>query len=362
MRLQSALFGLPVAMLCLGILSCSEPQTGATKSGGDKPATAPAASPVSGPVGLKGAGASFPAPLYIEWFKAYSDAHPNVTVDYQSVGSGQGVSSVIDKTVDFGASDAAMKPEEIAKVDVGVQLLPMTAGSIVLGYNLEGVKDLKLTRDAYVGIFLGKISKWNDPAIAAANKDAKLPDQAISVVVRSDGSGTTFVFTKHLSAASAEFKDKVGVNKQPNWATSFTKSKGNEGITASIKQTRGAIGYLEYGYAAKQKLAMASLQNKAGKFVAANTASGQAALASVEFPESLIGWAEDPAGDGSYPIVTYTWLICYKKYADEKKAAALKDVITYCVTDGQKIAEPAGYIPLPQTVVDKVKAALANIK
>ena len=203
-------------------------------------------------VTLQGAGASFPAPLYSKWFKMYNKNHPDVKIDYQSVGSGAGVKSVIDKTVDFGASDAAMSNEEIAKVDGGVRLFPMTAGGIVLAYNLAGVDNLKLTRDAYVGIFLGKIKKWNDKAIADANPGAKLPDRDINVVTRADGSGTTFVFTKHLSAISEEFAKSPGVNKQPNWPVG-TKAKGNEGVAASIKSTPGSIGYLEYGYVKNEK-------------------------------------------------------------------------------------------------------------
>jgi phosphate transport system substrate-binding protein len=312
-------------------------------------------------VKLQGAGASFPAPLYSKWFKAYGAAHQNVQVDYQSVGSGNGVKSFIDKTVDFGASDAAMSPEEIARVDVGVQLLPFTAGSIVLTYNVPGVSELKLTRKAYAGIFLGKVKKWNDPLIAKANPGAKLPDSDINVVVRADGSGTTFVFTKHLSAVSEEFAKSPGVNKMPNWAVG-TKSKGNEGVTASIKTTPGSIGYIEYGYAKSQNMPMALLENKSGEFVAPTTASGQAALAAAEFPENLIAWVPDPEAKDAYPIVTYTWILAYKQYADKSKLEALKGVLTYGLTEGQKDAEALGYLPLPAPVVDKVKAALQNIK
>ncbi len=204
-------------------------------------------------VKLQGAGASFPAPLYNKWFKAYSGSHQNVQVDYQSVGSGSGVKSVIDRTVDFGASDAAMKPEDMAKVQGGVQLFPMTAGSIVLAYNLKGVDNLKLSRKAYSGIFLGKIKRWNDPAITGANPGASLPDLPINVVVRADSSGTSFVFSKHLSAISDEFGKDVGANTMPNWPVG-TKSKGNEGVTASIMTTPGAIGYIEYGYAKSQNV------------------------------------------------------------------------------------------------------------
>jgi phosphate transport system substrate-binding protein len=201
---------------------------------------------------LDGAGATFPKPLYRKWFALYNKAHPEVTINYQAVGSGPGVKLLIDENVDFGASDAAMTPEEVAKVERGVQLLPMTAGSIVLAYNLPGVDNLKLTRDAYVGIFLGKIKKWNDKAIADVNPSLKLPDQDITVVTRTGGSGTTYVFTKHLSAISEEFAKGPGVGTQPNWPVG-AKAKGNEGVATLINSTPGSIGYLEYGYVTNGK-------------------------------------------------------------------------------------------------------------
>lgn len=311
-------------------------------------------------VKLQGAGASFPAPLYNRWFKEYSSAHQNILVDYQSVGSGNGVKSVIDHTVDFGASDAAMKPEDMSKVQGGVQLFPMTAGSIVLGYNLKGVDNLRLSRKAYAGIFLGKVKRWNDPAVAAANPGVTLPDLPINVVVRADGSGTSFVFSKHLSTVSGEFNKSVGANTMPNWSVG-TKSKGNEGVTASLMTTPGAIGYIEYGYAKTQKVPFAILENKSGKYVTANTASGQAGLASAALSDDLIAWASDPDAPDAYPIVTYTWLICYKKYSDKSKQQALRDLIQYGLTDGQKEAESLGYIPLPDSVVAKASAAVQNI-
>jgi phosphate transport system substrate-binding protein len=309
---------------------------------------------------LQGAGASFPAPLYQKWFKSYSTSHNGVQIDYQSIGSGGGVKGVIDKTLDFGASDAAMTPEDMAKVDVGVQLLPMTGGCIVLTYNLKGVTGLKLSRKAYTEIFLGKIKKWNHPLIAKDNAGVALPDQPINVVVRADGSGTTFVFTKHLSAISPEFAKSPGMNTLPNWPTG-TRSKGNEGVTASVMMTPGAIGYIEYGYAKSQNLPMAILENKSGNFVAASTESGAAALSAAQFPDDLIAWVPDPEGKDSYPIATYTWLICYKQYQDKAKYQLLKDLLTYCATDGQKESEALGYIPLPPAVADKVKAAIQNI-
>ena len=311
-------------------------------------------------VKLQGAGASFPAPLYNKWFRAFSNAHQNVLVDYQSVGSGTGVKSVIDHTVDFGASDAAMKPEDMAKVPGGVQLFPMTAGSIVLAYNLKDVSNLKLSRKAYSGIFLGTVKRWNDRLIAGTNPGVTLPDLPINVVVRADSSGTSFVFSKHLTAISDDFNKTVGSNTMPNWPVG-TKSKGNEGVTAGIMTTPGGIGYIEYGYAKSQKVTTAILENKAGKYVEASIASGQAALASAVLPDDMIVWASDPDGPDAYPIVTYTWLICYKKYPDKNKLQAMQDLVKYGLTDGQKDAETLGYIPLPSTVVARASAAVQNI-
>jgi len=311
-------------------------------------------------VKLQGAGASFPAPLYQKWFKTYSGAHPNIQVDYQSVGSGSGVKSFMDRTVDFAASDAAMKPEDMAKVEGGVQLLPMTAGSIVLAYNLKEVPNLRLSREAYGGIFDGKVTKWNDPLIAKANPGVKLPDQPINVIVRADGSGTTYVFTKHLSAISPDFQKAVGVNNMPNWPVG-TKSKGNEGVTASLMTTPGSIGYVEYGYAHSQNLPMAMLENKSGNYVSATTASAEAALASAQLPADLIAWVSDPEAPDAYPIVTYTWMLLYKKYDNKDKLDALRGLLDYSLTDGQKESESLGYVPLPASVAAKVKAAADSI-
>src|SRR5438552_4887839 len=311
-------------------------------------------------VKLQGAGASFPAPLYNKWFRAFSNAHQNVLVDYQSVGSGTGVKSVIDHTVDFGASDAAMKPEDMAKVPGGVQLFPMTAGSIVLAYNLKDVSNLKLSRKAYSGIFLGTVKRWNDRLIAGTNPGVTLPDLPINVVVRADSSGTSFVFSKHLTAISDDFNKTVGSNTMPNWPVG-TKSKGNEGVTAGIMTTPGGIGYIEYGYAKSQKVPTAILENKARKYVEASIASVQAARASAVLPDDMIVWASDPDGPDAYPIVTYTWLICYKKYPDKNKLQAMQDLVKYGLTDGQKDAETLGYIPLPSTVVARASAAVQNI-
>ncbi len=313
---------------------------------------------------LTGSGASFPAPIYTTWFKEFSRANADIQVNYQSKGSGAGIKDFMSHTVDFAASDAAMTEEEIAKVPEGVQLLPMTAGEIVLAYNLEGVKDLKLSRAVYPAIFLGKIKKWNDPAIVASNPGVKLPDQDITVVTRADSSGTTFVFTQHLNAISSDFKSALGFGNTVNWPAEakIVKSPKNDGVSATLKQTPGAIGYVEYGFARESKMEMVHLENKAGKFVAPGLEGGQEALSKAVIPENMIAWLPDPDGDKSYPIATYTWMVFYKKNSDPKKAEALRKMVTYCLDEGQKIADKAGYIPLPANVVEKVRAATANIQ
>jgi phosphate transport system substrate-binding protein len=316
-------------------------------------------------VKLQGSGASFPFPLYGQWFKTYSKKHRNVTIDYQAKGSGAGIKDFMNRTVDFAASDAAMTDEEMAAVTAGVQLLPMTAGEIVLAYNLpKGPKELKLSREAYAQIFLGEITTWNDPMIAAANPGVTLPDQEITVVRRADSSGTTYVFTQHLSTISEAWKNGPGMGTTVNWPSSdkFIAAPKNDGITATIKQTPGSIGYIEYGFAKLTKLPMASLENKAGKFVQPSLESGQAALANVEMPPDLRAWLPDPEGEEAYPIVTYTWMLFYKKYDDPAKVAAIHDVIEYCLTEGQKISDKMGYIPLPENVVQVVSQAAKKIQ
>jgi len=315
-------------------------------------------------VKLIGSGASFPFPIYSAWFKDFSKKNDGVTVDYQAKGSGAGIQDFTNRTVDFAGSDAAMTDEEIAKVTDGVVLLPVTAGEIVLAYNLPGnPKDLKLPRDVYPDIFLGKVTKWNDPKIVAANPSLKLPDLQITVVRRSDASGTNFVFTKHLSAISPEFAKEVGSGTTVQWPKSdkIVAAPKNDGVTATIKQTPGAIGYIEYGYAKLTKADFALLQNKAGQFVLADTKSGQATLATATLDSRLRGWIEDPAGPDAYPIATFTWLLAYKKQ-DAKKADWLRKLVEYCVTTGQSISDSMGYIPLPENVVAKIKTASAQIQ
>jgi phosphate transport system substrate-binding protein len=364
----------PALALTLSLAACgggggeqatNTPAAGDTASPGaakDATASTPGKLDLGGNVQLTGAGASFPAPLYQTWFQGLNAKYPNLQVNYQSTGSGAGVEQFTKGTVDFGASDVAMKDEELAKVpaDKGAILLPMTAGSIVLAYNLADVPELKLPRAVYTDILLGKIKSWDDPAIAKANPGAKLPKQAINVVYRADGSGTTGVFTKHLSAISPEWKTKVGEGKEVKWPVGQAAQK-NDGVAAQITQTPGAIGYLEYGFAKQSKLKVASLQNKAGKFVPPDEKSAAQTLAAVTLPADLRAFISDPEGDGSYPIVTYTWLLAYKKYPDAAKAKAMEAMIEYGLTEGQSKAAELGYVPLPANVVQKVAAAADQI-
>ncbi|MBO3461397.1 phosphate ABC transporter substrate-binding protein PstS [Aetokthonos hydrillicola Thurmond2011] len=356
-----------VLALSLSLAACGGGQTGNNAStsapeGSSSPATNTTTSSegkldLGGNVALTGAGASFPAPLYQTWFQGLNKKYPSLRVNYQSVGSGAGVQQFTAGTVDFGASDVAMKDDEIQKVQRGVILLPMTAGSIVLSYNLPSVQqEIKLPRDVYTNIFLGNIKSWNDPKITAANPGVNLPNQPITVVHRSDGSGTTGVFTAHLSAINPQWKTKVGSGKTVNWPAGVG-AKGNEGVTAQIAQTQGSIGYVEYGYAKQNNLKFAALQNKAGKFVSASQESASKTLESVTLPANLRAFITDPEGEGSYPIVTYTWLLVYKQYPDKAKAKAIEAMIEYGLTEGQKVSSQLGYVPLPQNVITKVATA-----
>lgn len=315
-------------------------------------------------VRLTGSGASFPFPIYAAWFKQFGAANKGIIVDYQSKGSGAGVQDFLNNTVDFAASDSAMKPEDMAKVPGGVQLLPMTGGEIVISYNLPGIKSLKLPRDVYPQIFLGKITKWNDPKIVAANPGVNLPDMDITVVRRADSSGTTYVFTQHLAAIDKEFAAGPGVGNSVNWPASdkFVASPKNDGVTATIKQTPGAIGYLEYSFAKLGKVDTAALQNRAGEYVLPGTGGGTEALASARLPADLIAWVPDPDTAKAYPITTFTWMIFRKKNDDPKKAEAMRAMVQYSLTEGQKIADQMGYIPLPANVVAEVSKAATSIQ
>jgi phosphate transport system substrate-binding protein len=280
-----------------------------------------------------------------------------VRVDYDSVGSGEGVRRFVAEEVDFGASDSGMSRREIAAVSRGVRLVPTTAGCIALAYNLAGIDgDLKLSRDVYVDLFMGRIANWNDPRIRALNPDLKLPKAPISVVARLDSSGTTSAFTSHLSAISPAWKDSPGAGKVIDWPGPTMLANGNEGVAAVVQRTAGAIGYVEFGIASRAGLKMAWLENKAGKYVAPTGASGMATLDNNELGGDLR--LPDPSGDDSYAIVTYTWLMLYERYHDPKTGDAVQDFVRWCLTDGQPYNEQLGYVRLPPAVAARALATL----
>lgn len=361
---RTIITSLSILSLAIGLGACGggssdTSDTSTTPDGGGE-TTAALAPPLEGDVALTGAGASFPAPLYQNWFVQLNRAVPQLKVNYQSVGSGAGVEQFTSGTVDFGASDVAMTDEEIAAIEKGTILLPVTAGSIVVAYNLPGVEGLKLSREAYVGMFNGTVTNWNDPLIADANPDLELPDQPITVVHRSDGSGTTGVFTKHLSSISPEWEASIGQGKSVEWPTdkgNFIGGKGNEGVTASIQQNEGSVGYIEYGYAKQNSIPVAELENSSGNFIAPTDESASATLDAVTLPENLRAFITDPEGDQSYPIVTYTWILAYETYDDPQKAIAVESMIQYTLTEGQEQSKELGYVPLPPSVREKVAAA-----
>ncbi|MGB3401528.1 MAG: phosphate ABC transporter substrate-binding protein PstS [Microcoleaceae cyanobacterium] len=359
-----ALTGLSAILLSLSVVACGGGTPTATTDTAETSTTASSGAAIdlvlNEQVSLVGAGASFPAPLYQRWFQDVSTGTQNLQVDYQSVGSGAGIERFTQGLVDFGASDVAMSDEEIAAVERGVNLLPMTAGSIVLTYNLPEAPELNLSRDVYVDILLGNITNWNDERIAADNPDVTLPDLPITVVYRSDGSGTTGVFTKHLSAISEAWNSSVGEGKTVQWPVGVGAPK-NDGVTAQVQQTPGAIGYVEYGFANSAGLPMASLQNQAGNFIKPSAEAASATLDAVVLPENLRAFITDPEGDQSYPIVTYTWLLTYDSYDDPEKAKALEATIEYALTEGQTLSGELGYIPLPPSVVQKVAAEADKI-
>ena len=302
---------------------------------------------------LNVAGATFPAPLYEKYAREVKKKHPDLKVNYQAIGSGGGIRQTIAGTVDFGGSDAAMKDNEIAQVKNGVILVPTAGGAVSVVYNLPGVSKLRLSRATLPAIFSGKIKHWDDAKIKADNPGVNLPNQPIKFVVRADGSGTTFIFTNHLSATDPYFKGRIGANTAPNWTLpNVLKGKGNPGVAALVKNTAGAIGYVEYDYAVKNNLKSAEIQNKKGEFVAPSLASANAALSTVTFPSNYRVFIGDP-GQG-YPIVGLTWMMVYKQYATPAKADAIKKWINWVLKDGQQYNDDLNYTKIPSDVVNRV--------
>jgi len=317
-----------------------------------------------GQVLLNAAGATFPYPMYSKWFDVYHQAHPTVQINYQSIGSGGGIRQLIDKTVDFGASDGPMNDDQLKQASVPILHFPTVLGADVPSYNLAGVSaELNFTPEAIAGIFLGKITKWNDPAITSANPGVKLPSEDIVVVHRSDGSGTTYIWTDYLSKISPEWQQKVGKATSVNWPVGLG-GKGNEGVAGLIQQTPDSIGYIELIYAIQNKIAYGRVKNSSGAFVKADLASvsAAAAAASKYMPDDFRVSITNPEGKAAYPIASFTWLLIPSKFSDSAKRDAVKDFLKWMMTDGQQYCEGLAYAKLPKEVVTKEMKAIAQIQ
>ncbi|MBC7289218.1 MAG: phosphate ABC transporter substrate-binding protein PstS, partial [Armatimonadetes bacterium] len=311
---------------------------------------------------LQGAGATFPAPLYTKWFFEYNKAHPNVRVNYQAIGSGAGIKAIRARTVDFAASDAPLSAAEAASMPGPVIQLPTVGGAVAIAYNLRLEKQLRLTPEAVAGIFLGQITRWDDSKIRAANPGLNLPAKAITVVHRSDGSGTTYLFTQYLSAISPTWKSRVGVGKEVSWPCG-QGAKGNPGVAGLVKQIEGAIGYVELAYAKQNKLPVALLRNRSGRFVGpsvtATTAAIQGALSRLE--KDLTAPIVNPAGANAYPIAGLTFIIVYKQQPDAARGKALVELLKWMMGPGQKYAPALDYAPLPQALIEKNMSLIGQI-
>ncbi|MEO1295577.1 MAG: phosphate ABC transporter substrate-binding protein PstS [Cyanobacteria bacterium J06636_16] len=310
-------------------------------------------------VTLVGAGTSFPDSFYHNWFIELNRKIPELRVNYASVGTGAGIEQFLVELTDFSARDIAMRDEDIAVASRGIVMLPMTAGAVVLIYNLPGVDALNLTRDAYVNILLGNITRWHDPAIADANSNLTLPDQPITVVHRADGTRLPRVLTQHLSAVSQAWANSVGEGTRVEWPRleNFVSNKRNLGVATQVQAIEGSIGYVDYGYAINNGLRMAALENASGNFVPPNAETLTATLAATELPENLRAFIVDPEGPDSYPVVAYTWILAHQTYADPDKAQAIEMMVEYGLNEGQAIAPQLGYVALPANVRDRVAAA-----
>jgi phosphate transport system substrate-binding protein len=310
---------------------------------------------------INGAGATFPYPIYSKWFDEYAKVDPSVRFNYQSIGSGGGQKQILAQTVDFGASDGPMSDDNLGKAPGKILHIPTVAGADVVTYNLSGNPALKFDADTIAEIFLGQIKKWNDPKIKALNPSAKLPDQDIVVVHRSDGSGTTYIWTDYLSKISPEWKTKVGTNTSVNWPTGIG-GKGNEGVAGQIKQTPGALGYVELIYAIQNKMPYAEVKNSAGNFVKPSLESITAALAAAEIPDDFRFSMTNAPGADAYPISGATWLLVYEQQKDPAKGKKLVEFLKWAAKDGEKMAKDLEYAPLPDNVQARVLKRIDEIK
>jgi len=318
---------------------------------------------VFGQTTLNGAGATFPNPMYSKWFSEYHKLHPEVQINYQPIGSGGGIRQVIAGTVDFGASDMPMTDDQLREAKFKVLNIPTVLGAVVPAYNIPGVTgEVKFTPEALAGIFLGRITKWNDKAIASANPGVNLPNQDILVVHRSDGSGTSFIWTDYLSKVSAEWKNQVGSGTSVKWPIGLG-GKGNEGVAGSIRQLQGSIGYVELIYAVQNNISYGSVRNAAGNFVKASLEGVTAAAAAApKMPADFRVSITNAPGKESYPISSFTWLLIPAQSKDPAKGKILADFLNWMVTDGQKMTAALTYAPLPENVVEKVKEAIKQVK
>jgi phosphate transport system substrate-binding protein len=316
-----------------------------------------------GVINLQGAGATFPKPIYEKWVSEYQKINPDVRINYQANGSGAGQKAILENTSDFGASDDPMKDEDLNGKDI--LHIPTVLGAVVITYNLADVKvPLKLSADTVAGIYLGNIKKWNDPRIKAENPDLNLPDADISPVYRADSSGTTAVFTEFLSNANAEWKEKVGANKQPSWITGVgVGAKGNDGVTGQIKNIPNSIGYVEIAFAKANGLPMAHIKNKAGNFVepTIENVSAAAAASAASMPDDLRARITYADGAQSYPIASYTYILVNKQQKDAAKGKALVDFLWWAIHDGEKFTADLHYAPLPDEVVKKTEEKINSI-
>jgi len=302
---------------------------------------------------LNGAGASFPYPIYSKWFSEYHNQHSDVQINYQSVGSGAGIRQVQAGTVDFGATDGPMTDEQIAASKVRVLHVPTVLGAVVPAYNIPGVSgEVKFPPDVLAGIFLGKITNWSDATLAKANPDIKFPNQNITVVHRSDGSGTSYIFTDYLSKISSDWSNTTGKGTSVKWPVGVG-GKGNEGVAGMIRSLPGSLGYVELIYALQNKINYGSVKNKSGAFVKASLESTTAAAQGVKMPPDFRVSITDPPGKNAYPIASFTWLLIPTNPADKKKAQMLKDLVQWCLTTGEAMVTSLSYAPLPKEVADK---------
>ena len=312
---------------------------------------------------ITGAGATFPNPIYSKWFSEYNKLHPNVRINYQSIGSGGGIRQLLNQTVFFGATDGPMADDQLKSAPGPILHLPTVLGAVVPVYNVPGVTaELKFTGPLLADMYLGKVKKWNDPAIAKLNAGVTLPATDITIVHRSDGSGTTYIFVDYLSKVSPAFKTTVGVNTSVNWPAGVG-GKGNEGVTGLVSQSPGSLGYVELIYALQNKISFGTVQNAAGEFVKASVDSvtKAAAAASANMPADFRVSITNAEGAGSYPISSFTWILLYENPTDKAAAKAMVDFMRWALSDGQTYCADLGYAPLPDSVVTLEEAALQKI-